>query len=66
MEPYYVDVDVEMWWTRLGDNTLYLDKIESPWIYTPTIYVCFWGSFCGCGLKKVSFKKVWLGVVSWI
>jgi hypothetical protein len=27
-----------VWWTRtLGDNTLYLDKIESPWIYTPII-----------------------------
>ena len=22
--------------------------------------VCFLGKFCGCGLKKVSFKKVWL------
>jgi len=24
------------------------------------MYVCFLGKFCGCGLKKVSFKKVWL------
>jgi hypothetical protein len=22
--------------------------------------VCFWGSFCGCDLKKKNFKKVWL------
>jgi len=26
--------------------------------------VCFIGSFCDCGLKKVSLKKIWLAVVS--
>jgi hypothetical protein len=28
--------------------------------------ICFLGRFCDYGLKKVSFKKVSLGVVSWI
>jgi len=28
--------------------------------------VCFLGSFCDCGLKKVSLKKVWLAKVNWI
>ena len=22
--------------------------------------VCFWGNFCDCDLKKISFKKIWL------
>jgi len=26
--------------------------------------VCFLSSFYGCGLKKISFKKIWLAVVS--
>jgi len=28
--------------------------------------VCFLGSFCDCGLKKVSLKKMWLAKVNWI
>jgi hypothetical protein len=28
--------------------------------------VCFLDSFYVCDLKKISFKKLWLGAVSWI
>ena len=28
--------------------------------------VCFLGSFYGCDLIKISLKKIWLAVVSWI
>ena len=27
---------------------------------TPLEYICFLGNFCGCDLKKISFKKIWL------